>query len=162
MIALFPFGLNKQLRHIPGEDQTGPDGDRLWETRFLAPEDMKDGVYSVRLILRDASGHSYRESKTFVIASTPPAVRIVLGQTKYHRGDLMQVKAEATASTRTLTARLEGAAPIDLRWNQALGSSTGQLRIPQELVPGNYTLSVTAEDIAHNVGTQETQVEILP
>jgi Ca-activated chloride channel family protein len=162
VIALFPFGLTKPLRHIPGEDHPGPDGDRLWETRFLAPADMKDGVYTVRLILRDAGGHSYREAKTFVIASTPPAVKIVLGQTKYRRGDLMLVKAQATASTRTLTARLEGAAPVDLRWNPSLASSAGQLRIPPQLAPGTYTLSVTAEDIAHNVGTQEAQVEILP
>jgi Ca-activated chloride channel homolog len=162
VIALFPFGLTKPLRHIAGEDKTGPGGDRLWETRFLAPTDMKDGTYSVRLILRDAIGHSYREAKTFVIASTPPEVRILLDHTKYHRGDLMLIKAEATASTRTLTARLEGASPVDLRWNAALGSSTGQLRIPDGLAPGSYTLSVTAEDIAHNIGTQEAQVEILP
>ena len=61
-----------------------------------------------------------------------------------------------------MTARLEGATPVDLRWNPALGASAGQLRIPDGLAPGTYTLSVTAEDIAHNVGTQEAQVEILP
>ncbi len=162
VIALFPFGLTKPLRHIADEDKSGPDGDRLWETRFLAPTDMKDGTYSVRLILRDAAGHTYREAKSFVIASTPPDVKILLDRTKYHRGDLVLVKAEATASTRTLTARLEGVTPVDLRWNPALGASAGQLRIPDGLAPGTYTLSVTAEDIAHNVGTQEAQVEILP
>jgi Ca-activated chloride channel family protein len=166
VIALFPFGLTKPLRHLPSEDTkdaaTGPDGDKLWETRFLAPTDMKDGTYSVRLILRDTSGHSYRESKTFVIASTPPSVRIRMDRKQYHRGEMMLVKVTAAASTRTLTARMEGAAPVDLRWNPALGSSTGQLRVPDGLSPGSYMLSVTAEDIAHNVGTQEAQVEILP
>jgi Ca-activated chloride channel family protein len=162
VIALFPFGLTKPLRHMADEDRSGPEGNRLWETRFLAPAEMRDGTYSVRLILRDAGGHTYRESKSFVIASTPPQVKILLDRTKYHRGDLVLVKAEATASTRTLTARLEGAAPVDLRWNAALGASAGQLRIPDRLAPGSYTLSVTAEDIAHNIGTQEAQVEILP
>jgi len=162
VIALFPFGLTKPLRHIAAEDKKGPDSDRLWETRFLAPAEMKDGTYSVRLILRDAGGRTYRESKTFVIASTPPQVKILLDRTKYHRGDLVSVKAESTASTRRLTARLEGAGPVDLRWNAALGASAGQLRIPDGLAPGRYTLSVTAEDIAHNMGTQEAQVEILP
>ena len=123
---------------------------------------MKDGTYSVRLILRDTAGHTYREAKSFVIASTPPEVKILLDRTKYHRGDLVLVKAEATASTRTLTARLEGAAPVDLRWNPALGASAGQLRVPDGLAPGSYTLSVIAEDIAHNVGTQEAEVEVLP
>ena len=77
-IALFPFGLTKPLRHIADEDKSGLDGDRLWETRFLAPTDIKDGTYSVRLILRDAAGHTYREAKSFVIASTPPDVKILL------------------------------------------------------------------------------------
>src|SRR5208283_4061389 len=35
VIALFPFGLVKPLRHLARED--------VWETRFLAPEDMRDG-----------------------------------------------------------------------------------------------------------------------
>jgi Ca-activated chloride channel family protein len=166
VIALFPFGLTKPLRHLPGEDGAGPEGDRasdrVWETRFLAPAEMRDGTYSVRLILRDAAGRTYRESKSFVIASTPPQVKILLDKTKYRRGDLVLVKAEATASTRTLTAQMEGASPVDLRWDAALAASAGQLRIPGSLAPGNYTLSVTAEDIAHNMGTQEVQLEILP
>ena len=170
VIALFPFGLTKSLRHMPSEDsRKGQDSDRLWETRFLAPTDMKDGTYTVRLILRDAAGHTYSESKTFVIASTPPAVRITLDHSRYHRGDLMFVRAGATSTTRSLTARLQGDGPnsgaygvADLRWNPSALSSTGQLRIPDSLAPGTYTLSVTAEDIAHNIGSQEVKVEIIP
>jgi Ca-activated chloride channel family protein len=170
VIALFPFGLTKPLRHIPSEDSLkGQDSDRLWETRFLAPTDMKDGTYTVRLILRDAAGHTYSESKTFVIASTPPAVRVTLDHARYHRGDLMFVRAGATATTRSLTARLQGDGPnsgaygiADLRWNPIALASTGQLRIPDSLAPGTYILSVTAEDIAHNIGSQEVKIEIIP
>jgi Ca-activated chloride channel homolog len=170
VIALFPFGLTKSVRHIPSEDsRKGQDSDRLWETRFLAPTDMKDGTYNVRLILRDAAGHTYSESKTFVIASTPPAVRVTLDHSRYHRGDFMFVRAGATATTRTLTARLQGDGPnsgaygvADLRWNPSALSSTGQLRIPDSLAPGTYILSVTAEDVAHNIGSQEVKIEIIP
>jgi Ca-activated chloride channel family protein len=170
VIALFPFGLTKSLRHIPSEDSLKvQDSDRLWETRFLAPTDMKDGTYTVRLILRDAAGHTYSESKTFVIASTPPAVRVTLDHSRYHRGDLMFVRAGATATTRSLTARLQGDGPnsgaygvADLRWNPIALSNTGQLRISDSLAPGTYTLSVTAEDIAHNIGSQEVKIEIIP
>jgi Ca-activated chloride channel family protein len=163
VIALFPFGLTKSLRHMESEDnQNKRDSDRMWETRFLAPTDMKDGAYTVRLLLRDAAGHIWSETKTFVIASTAPAVRISLDHTRYHRGDLMLIRAGATATTRTLTARLQGAAAVDLRWNSAADASTGQLRIPDSLAPGTYTLSVTAEDIAHNVGSQEVQIEVIP
>jgi Ca-activated chloride channel family protein len=36
------------------------------------------------------------------------------------------------------------------------------MRIPDTLAVGTYTLSVTAEDVAHNVGTQEVQIEVVP
>ena len=48
VIALFPFGLVKPLRHLETED--------MWQTRFLAPVEMADGTYQVRLILRDQGG----------------------------------------------------------------------------------------------------------
>jgi Ca-activated chloride channel family protein len=168
VIALFPFGLTKSLRHLSSEDKVASgragdaQADRLWETRFLAPTDMKDGTYTVRLILRDATGRTYSEAKTFVIASTAPTVRIRMDRTRYRRGELIRIEAEATATTRVLTARLEGAPALDLRWNPAAGASTGQMRVPETMPPGAYTLSVTAEDVAHNMGSQEVQLEIVP
>ena len=76
--ALFPFGLVQKLRYLSGED--------IWQTRFLAPDDMQDGTYTVRLVLRDRLGHAYREFKTFVIASKPPVVQIKLDTARFHRG----------------------------------------------------------------------------
>ena len=169
VIALFPFGLTQPLRHLASEDNhTGADTDRVWETRFLAPTDMHDGTYAVRLILRDDRGNTYSEQKTFVISATPPAVRIHLDRTRVHPGELLPLRAEATATTRLLTARLASAdsagslAAADLRWDPRAGVNTGELRIPSTLAPGVYTLSVTAEDIAHNVGSQEVKLEVLP
>lgn len=169
VIALFPFGLTQSLRHITSEDKhAGADSDRVWETRFLAPADMHDGTYSVRLILRDDRGNSYSEQKTFVIAATPPAVRIRLDKTRVHPGELLAVRAEATATTRLLTARLASTdsagavAAADLRWDSRARANTGEIQIPSALAPGVYTLSVTAEDVAHNVGSQEVKLEVLP
>jgi Ca-activated chloride channel family protein len=162
VIALFPFGLTKPLRHLVDEDTAGDDGGLLWETRFLAPTDMKDGTYSVRLILRDNKGNVYRESKTFVIASTPPAVKILLESRQLRAGQALVVKARASGSTRTLTARLDGVLPVSLRWNRSAGASTGTLMVPPGFPTGRYTLSVTAEDIAHNIGSEEVQVEVIP
>ena len=48
VIALFPFGLEKPLRYLEEDD--------VWQTRFLAPTDMRDGVYPVRLVLRHRMG----------------------------------------------------------------------------------------------------------
>jgi hypothetical protein len=32
--------------------------------------------------------------------------------------------------------------------------------IPTALPPGKYTLAVTAEDMAHNIGTAEVSIEV--
>jgi Ca-activated chloride channel family protein len=164
VIALFPFGLTKPLRHLASEDLTAPgdDANRLWETRFLAPPEMKDGTYSVRLILRDRNGNTYNEAKTFVIASTPPVVKLQLTRTSLHRGETVEIRASATSSTRTLVARLEGAAPIALRWNSRAGTNSGMLTVPGDMPIGRYRLTVTAEDVAHNLGTQEVSVDVVP
>jgi Ca-activated chloride channel family protein len=59
-------------------------------------------------------------------------------------------------------AQLEGAVPVNLHWNPDQLASTGELMVPPELAPGSYRLSVTAEDIAHNIGVQEVQIEVIP
>jgi len=154
VVALFPFGLTKPLRYLGKED--------IWQTRFLAPVDMEDGTHTVRLVLRDRNGSVYREAKTFVIASKTPAVKIILSRKQFRKGESIPLRVQASASTRTLLAQLEGAAPVHLRWNPDESASTGEIAVPSELVPGRYRLTVTAEDIAHNIGVQEVQVEIIP
>jgi Ca-activated chloride channel homolog len=154
VVALFPFGLVQKLRYLSDED--------TWQTRFFAPSDMQDGTYTARLILRDRLGHTYREAKTFVIASKPPVVQIKLERKRYRRGQILELKVSASQSTRTLVARLEGAAPVGLKWDSRAGANTGQLLIPEQAIPGTYKLTVTAEDIAHNIGSQGVDIEIVP
>jgi Ca-activated chloride channel homolog len=154
VVALFPFGLVQPLRYLSSED--------IWQTRFLAPTDMQDGTYSVRLILRDKVGHTYRESKTFVIASKPPVVQVKLNGKRFQRGQTIALKVSASESTRTLVARMDGVVPVSLRWDAKAAANTGALTIPEQTVPGTYKLTVIAEDIAHNIGTQEVQIEVLP
>ena len=154
VVALFPFGLVKRLKYLPGED--------TWQTRFFAPTDLQDGTYPVRLVLRDRGGQTYRESKTFVIASKSPTVQIKLPKTRYRRGDTLDLKVAASQNTRTLVARLDGAVPVNLRWDAKSGFNTGALQIPGQMIPGTYHLTVTAEDIAHNMGSQGVDIEIVP
>jgi Ca-activated chloride channel family protein len=154
VVALFPFGLTKPLRHLEKEN--------IWQTRFLAPVDMEDGTHTVRLVMRDSNGVVYRESKTFVIASKPPTLKIILPHKQFRRGDSIHLKIHASSSTRTVLAQLEGGVPVSLRWNPDESASSGDLVLPNELAPGHYRLTVTAEDIAHNIGAQEVQIEVLP
>jgi Ca-activated chloride channel family protein len=154
VVAMFPFGLVKQLKYLQDED--------TWQTRFLAPGDLADGTYNVRLILRDKQGHVYRESKSFVIASQPPVVRVKLDNARVRRGEVMKLRVSASDTTRTIVARMPGAGPAYLRWNPEMGSNTGEIMIPATLAAGKYKLTVTAEDFAHNIGTGEVDVESLP
>ncbi|MCB1018956.1 MAG: VWA domain-containing protein [Acidobacteria bacterium] len=152
--ALFPFGLVKQLRYLPEED--------IWQTRFLAPKDTADGAHEVRLVLRDAQGRVYRESKSFLIASQPPTVKARMEKTSYRRGERVDLKVSATRTTRTLTARMYGVAPVWLRWNESEGVNTGAFVIPADLPAGEYALRLTAEDFAHNIGVEEVRLAVLP
>lgn len=152
--ALFPFGLVKNLRRLEDED--------VWQTRFLAPKDTPDGRHEVRLSMRDAQGRVFRETKTFLISSRPPTVRARLEKLRFRRGETVELRASATRTTRTLTARMYGVPPAALRWNPAEKLNTGSLRIPNDLPPGDYTLRFTAEDFAHNIGVQEVQLAVLP
>ena len=152
--ALFPFGEVKKLRYLAAED--------TWQTRFLAPVDMADGSYQVRLVLRDRQGHVYRESKTFVIASKPPVVRVKLDKARYRRSEPVKMMVSASATTRTVTARLYGAPTVRLRWNPEMASNIGELHLPPSMPAGRYMLTVTAEDFAHNIGSQEVHLEIVP
>ena len=150
--AVFSFGLIKPLRFLAGE--------KVWQTRFLAPVDLADGTYPVRLVLRDRGGNVYRESKSFVILSKPPVLRVRLGETRVKAGATVRVSALASASARTITARLYGAAPVKLRWSEGDKASVGELAVPAHLVAGKYNVTVIAEDMAHNIGTQEAALEV--
>lgn len=154
VIALFPFGLTKPLRYLKQED--------IWQTRFLAPADLADGVYTVRLILRDREGRVARENKTFLISSQPPLVRATLDRNRARPGDTITLNVRASQTTRLITARLYGAEPVSLRWSEGAKSNTGTLIVPASLPAGRYSIHVTAEDVAHNVSHQEVPLDVLP
>ena len=151
VVALFPFGLVKELRYLKEED--------IWQTRFLAPADMADGSYQVRLVLRDRDGQIYREAKTFVIASKPPVVRVNLAKARYRRRGNHRNARECLSHD----AQRNGA-PIRRRTGSASlecgrGDQHGRDVVPSFLPAGKYNLTVTAEDFAHNIGTEEVPLK---
>jgi Ca-activated chloride channel family protein len=154
VVAVFPFGLVKPLRFLPGED--------VWQTRFLAPVDMPDGAHNVNLILRDRNGNTYKESRSFVIVSKPPVVRARTEKGSYRPGDAVVIRASASATTRTINARMYGVPPVSLRWDAKALTNTARFTLPRDIPPGRYTISVTAEDMAHNIGGGEVSIDVLP
>jgi hypothetical protein len=123
---------------------------------------MPDGRHEVRLLLRDDQGRVFRETKSFLIASKPPTVRAKMDKLRYRPGERIDLKVSASSTTRTLVARLYGAAPAALRWNPSAGYNTGALTVPRDLPAGNYKLQLTAEDFAHNIGVEEVTIAVTP
>jgi Ca-activated chloride channel family protein len=87
-------------------------------------------------------------------------VRARLENARVRAGQTVRILAQSSGIARTITARLYGALPAVLRWNSAAKANTGEIAVPADLPPGKYTVHVTAEDIAHNVGTEEVSLEI--
>ena len=151
--AVLPFGLTKQMVYIKGED--------VWETRFIAPAGMNDGVYLCRLILIDRQGRTYQESKSFIIDSHPPRLQASLNQTIAHAGEELVVTVHSDSDTRTVAARVFGAMPVPVLWDGRAKANIGYLRLPAGLPSGTYTIQITGEDFAHNSSATELTVQVI-
>jgi Ca-activated chloride channel homolog len=151
--AVFPFGLTRRLNYIREDD--------VWETRFVAPREMSDGVYFARLILVDQKGRAFQETKSFVIDSRPPRLQAKLNQTVARAGEELTITVRADSDTRTIAARIYGALPVPIVWDARTRASVGYLRVPEGLVSGTYTIQITAEDFAHNASVTELTVEVI-
>ncbi|HJQ22452.1 MAG TPA: VIT domain-containing protein [Blastocatellia bacterium] len=151
--AVFPFGLTKRLTYLKGED--------VWETRFVAPHEMSDGVYHCRLLLVDDKGRAYQEDKSFVIDSRPPRLEPKLNQAIAHAGEAVTITVRADIDTRVIAARVLGALPVPIVWDAKAKANVGHLRIPAGLPSGTYTIQVTAEDFAHNSTVTELNIEVI-
>jgi Ca-activated chloride channel family protein len=152
VVALFPFGLRLPLTRRPGTS--------LWEGRFLVPEGLADGRYGVRIVLRDASGASVSESKTFVVDGRPPVVapdRLAPARP----GDAIRVSARADEDVILLSARIGGGPPFPLRWDAALKRSVATLHVPLSL-SGPQEVFFEAVDAAKNHGFARTVLEVRP
>jgi Ca-activated chloride channel homolog len=153
VFAILPFGETLPLKFLVDEG--------VWETRFLAPATMIDGVYSCRILLTDKLGNGYQEEKSFVVDSHAPKVKINLEKKTFREGEEIFLKVSADKDTTKLIAKLYGAKPTQLFWSSEEKANTGKLQIPYGLAAGKYVLTVTAEDSAHNLSTTEIEVEIL-
>ena len=84
-----------------------------------------------------------------------------LGRNQAAKGALV---GPASGPLNIVVAGLDERTGLTRRQQQLLhvGANTGELVIPAALPAGKYRLNVTAEDIAHNIGTGEVSLEILP
>jgi Ca-activated chloride channel homolog len=151
--AVFPFGLTKRMSFIKSDD--------VYETRFIAPKEMTDGVYRCRLILVDRLGRAFQEEKSFIIDSRPPKLQASLSQTIARPEEDLTITVHADSDTRIIAARILGSLPVPVVWDATAKASIGHLRIPAGLPPGSYAIRITAEDFAHNSSEIELVVEVI-
>jgi Ca-activated chloride channel family protein len=153
VFAVFPFGETLPLKFLQ------PEG--VWEVRFLAPAWLPDGTYHCRLLMTDKNGNGYQETKSFVIDSHAPKLAVKLDDKPVKAGKDLIVKVSADSDTVRLFARIYGAPPVRLSWSQPDQTNVGKLRVPANLAAGRYTLTISAEDAAHNQSTAEVPVEVI-
>lgn len=151
--AIFPFGLTKPLRYLPRE--------QVWQTRFLAPKEMVDGLYYCRLILRDRVGRAFEERKSFVIDSRAPAIQASVDRSAYRPGDTVEVRVKSDSDTRRIRLRLASLEPAEARWDAGGKASIGRIALPMEIATGEYALEVFAEDFAHNVSSRKLAIAVV-
>ncbi len=148
--ALLPFGLKLPLVRRPQSN--------VFEGRFLVPDSLKDGRYSVQIVMRDRSGRTATESKTFVIDGRAP--RISPKVPKMARvGDDIVLAASTDDDVIFLSARVGNLPPVPLRWDRAARASTGRLHLPASAA-GMQEVVFEAVDLAKNVGFSRAMLEV--
>jgi Ca-activated chloride channel family protein len=153
VFAVLPYGETLPLKFLQSEG--------VWEGRFFAPAWMPDGTYSCRLLLTDGKGNGYQEEKSFVVDSHAPRLKVRLASATVRAGEDVQLRVDADSDTARLVAKFYGAQPAQLFWSAQEKTNTGRLHVPAGLAAGQYTLTVTAEDFAHNQSTAEVRVEVI-
>jgi Ca-activated chloride channel family protein len=153
VFAVLPFGETQPLKFLAGEN--------VWEVRFLAPAWLPDGTYRCRLLLTDKDGRGFQEEKSFVVDSHAPKLRVSVPVETVRAGDELPVRVSADKDTVRLIAKFYGAEPVQLFWSDREQACVGRLRVPQTLAAGQYVLTVTAEDFAHNQSSAEVRLEVI-
>ncbi|HEX5080899.1 MAG TPA: VIT domain-containing protein [Blastocatellia bacterium] len=153
VFAVLPFGETLPLKRIAG--------DSLWEGRFFAPAWMPDGTYRCRLLMTDKQGNGYQEEKSFVVDSRAPKLGFVTPPQSVRTGDELLLRVTADSDAMRIVARMYGAAPVQLAWSEKEKANIGLLRVPAGLASGQYTVTVSAEDFAHNQSSVEAQVTVM-
>ena len=153
VFAVFPFGETLPLTFLQSEG--------VWEVRFFAPSWLPDGTYRCRLLMTDRDGNAYQETKSFVIDSHAPKLKVRLDNTTVRAGDDLVVRVSADSDTVRLFARMYGSQPAQLTWSRQEQTNVGKLRIAPGLATGRYTITVSAEDSAHNQSTAEIPIDVI-
>jgi hypothetical protein len=111
--------------------------------------------------MTDRQGNGYQEEKSFVVDSHAPKLDVQAPTQPVRAGDALLVRVNADRDAMRIVAKMYGAEPVQLAWSEKEKVNLGRLRVPAGLISGRYTLTVSAEDFAHNQSSVETLVTVL-
>lgn len=153
VFAVLPFGETLPLKFLANEG--------VWQGRFLAPAWLPDGTYRCRLLMTDKQGNGYQEEKSFVVDSHAPRLTARVDSQTVRAGSEMLVKVNADKDTVRLVAKLYGAQAVQLAWSEKEKANVGRLHVPAGLASGQYALTVSAEDFAHNQSSVDVMISVI-
>lgn len=155
--AIFPWNEIHELYPVRTEEDS-----ILWETRFLAPKDTPDDSYVATIIMKDTSGHQYREDKSFIIDSKPPDLYPQIDNSDPLKpGDELKVRVRASKDTRRIHAKIEGLPEFEIVYDHDEKACLGSILIPRGFPAGTYTIKIFAEDFARNSSVAELSLEVV-
>lgn len=140
--ATFPFGLIKELTY---------DGQRArWRGRFLVPEGVPDGRYSILITIELADGRIVERREPYVLDSKAEDFHVEMAKT-----------AKAGATVTASVDSIEPAEEVyvhcrELGWlRQVLTAAdgvrwTGRLQVPSHTTAGAYGVRIVVRDRAGN------------
>ena len=180
--AFLPFGEVKDLVY---DDRSG-----LWVTRFLVPRSVRDGVYWIHVVATDERGLSEWFKVSYTIDTLAPVVRVDLDGGEgdaFYVGEAIEIstrpvigflelgsemiralgrdaaaRAKAFVDVKSVVARV-GGTDLEAVLVSTRGTEPGwhgTIELPVEMAPGDYTLEVTATDVAGNKHTVTQDIEV--
>ena len=145
--AIFPFGLLKELSY---------DAQRArWRGRFLVPEGVPDGAYTIRIVIEFADGSTIERREPYVLDSKVDDFTVEFSPKAARAGKLLNVKVDSVEAADEVYVHCP-----ELGWmRQVLASEdnvhwTVRLRAPAGTVAGEYRVLLVVRDRAGNRAEQ--------
>ena len=147
MTATFPFGLVKELSW---------DGQRArWRGRFLVPEGVPDGHYTVLIVVELADGRRRESRQPYVLDSKTDDFQVELSPKAARPGRLLNVTVDSVEPAAEVYVHCK-----ELGWLRRVLSSndelrwTGKVRVPTGATVGEYRVLLVVRDRAGNRAEQ--------
>jgi Ca-activated chloride channel family protein len=145
--ATFPFGLVKELSY---------DAQRtMWRGRFLVPEGVPDGNYTVLVVIELADGSLIERREPYVLDSKADDFGVEMAPKPAHAGKTVNVKVDSVEPAEEVYVHC-----LELGWlRQVLSAKdrvhwTLRLRVPAGTAAGEYQVLVVVRDRAGNRAEQ--------